>query len=82
MTIHEYDQDWPPEPHTTSTGLTSTLDGHIVFLHQAGGFWIAAEENDPEQIEVHVAQKRRYGVVEQETPQTAPTGFKIAVSYC
>jgi hypothetical protein len=62
--IHELDEDWTESAPVSTACLSAPLDGRIVFLKQRQGFWIAAEDNAPEQVTVHVAAKRRWGSVD------------------
>lgn len=62
--IYDIDNPKPDTPASRKPCLGDALDGRILFLKQPQGFWICAEDNDPEPIEVHVAIKRRYGTVD------------------
>ena len=60
-----------PEPQP-QPGLAAILDGRVIFLPQSGNFWIAAEDNDPEIIPVHVAVKTRRTILDE-----IPTGAAV-----
>lgn len=65
----------PPVPPSLSCRLGVT--GNVIFIQNKT--WFVAEDNQEEIIPVHVAAKRRYGVIEQDAP--VRFGKAITVSY-
>lgn len=57
------------------------VEGNIKFLHQKG-FWITAEDNEADRIEVWVAERPRTAVIEVTEPQYKASSRFISILGC